>query len=265
MATVPGAKRRSATNKRMTRAAAALRRSREKSVRYMTQRACTQCDPTRWVSNRDWNIHRENFHKPGGFEFEKRKAQAQARADAVKAAEKATKDAAKAPPPRPQRPASKTKAAPGKTTTKGTPAMADTSNGTAWTSSLSRKGSQNGESGNQAAGATTSLTEGIVELFRTWAIQTPPSIPASRVDAQAAADMWRGIADALRARARAEQENNNLSSQITEPLEQAAQVASQIGDQHQEVVRRIQIQYGEVAEVLSRPDTPNATYLEQGR
>lgn len=261
MAVVPGKNRPSPTVKRMKAANAKLQKGRAATSRYFTQRACTQCDPTEWIRIGDWENHRANYHRPGGYMYEKRKANEKARAEALAAQEKAAATAAKAPPPRPARPVSRSK-----TASKGSPvAQNDTSQ--PWKSPAARNGSANGSggaTGNQAT-AATSMTEGIVEMFRTWAIQTPPSIPASRVDAQAAADMWRGIADALRARARAEQENNHMPANIVEPLEQAAQVASQIGDQHMEVVRRVESRYGEVAEVLSRPDTPDHTYLSGGR
>jgi hypothetical protein len=98
-----------------------------------------------------------------------------------------------------------------------------------------------------------------------WSILVPPSIPAARFDAQAMADTYRRSADSLRSRTRLEAEQNNLPEQVMEPLLQAATMLSQLGDLHMEVVRRIEIRYGEVAEVLARPDTPNAQYLAQGR
>lgn len=285
MAVVPGRKT-SPTVKRVKAANDKLRKAAGAAKHSMSETLCKQCDPPTWVRRLDFENHRSNFHRPGGYRFEQRKAREKAIADAAKTQEKAAKDAAKdaakaakAAPPRPtERPANKTKA---KTTQTKESTVAKTGSSTeAWSNPWKKNGSSagngssangngasgsgNGDSGN-GAGATTSMTEGIVEMFRSWAIQTPPSIPASRVDAQAAADMWRGIADALRARARAEQEQNNLSPQLTEPLEQAAQVASQIGDQHMEVVRRIETRYGEVADVLSRPDSPSSDYLKQGR
>ena len=261
-----GKRRETATQKRMKSATEKLRQGREKAGRRLTQRACTQCDPTEWVRIADWEIHRSNYHRPGGYQFEQRKARAEQAKAAQKAQAEAAKQAAKAPPARPPRQPSKTK--PTAASTRGKPTVASNGSGQ-WTSPFAGGRPDSGKQvGQQQAAAqqqaSTSVTESIVETFRLWALQTPPSIPASRVDAQAAADMWRGIADALRARVRAEQENNKIPEKCTEPLLQAAQIASQIGDQHQEVVRRIQLQYGATAELLARPDTPDVNYLKSG-
>lgn len=275
MAVVPG-KKTSPTVKRMRAAGKGLRKAAAVAKHSTTETMCRQCDPPTWVRRMDFENHRSNFHRPHGYMYEQRKQREKAIADAAKTREKAARDAAKtakAAPARPARPVNPTKPA---VKTKPVKPQGDTTvakdKTETWASpwksgrSSAGNGSSNGSSANgNGAGATTSMTEGIVEMFRSWALQTPPSIPASRVDAQAAADMWRGIADALRARARAEQEQNNIPPKVTEPLEQAAQIASQIGDQHMEVVRRIETHYGEIAEVLARPDTPNAEFLAGGR
>lgn len=262
MATVAGRKRETATAKRMKSTTEALRKRREQVGRRLTQRACTQCDPTEWVRIADWEIHRANYHRAGGYQYEQRKARAEQAKVAEKAQAEAAKQAAKAAPPRPERPASKTK--PTAASTRGKPAMAENGTGQ-WTSPLGPRGGQRGGQQPAAQQQTATVNEGIVEMFRAWALQTPPSIPASRRDAQASADMWRGIADALRTRVRMEQENNRIPEKCTEPLLAAAQALSGVGDQHMETVRRIEINYGETADILARPDTPNADYLKGGR
>lgn len=133
-------------------------------------------------------------------------------------------------------------------------------NGAQWGSQPAR--TSNGQGG--AAPAAISVTEGITQLAWTWARQVPPSIPASRVDAQASAEMWRQFADALRARARAEGEANRIPPDILEPYLQAAQAISQLGDLHMEVVKRLTQRYGQVAETLADPRTPSAEFLKGG-
>ena len=109
MSTVAGRKRETATAKRMKSTTEALRKRREQVGRRLTQRACTQCDPTEWVRIADWEIHRANYHRAGGYQYEQRKARAEQAKVAEKAQAEAAKQAAKAAPPRPERPASKTK------------------------------------------------------------------------------------------------------------------------------------------------------------
>lgn len=256
MAVVPGKKREAGLLR-------SLRRSTDSATKYMTQRMCNQCQPHRWVRNRDWTDHRENFHTAGGYEYDKRKKQTADRAEAIKNAEAAAKKAAADPTP--QRPATRPKSKAKTPQKKASPAVAKTNGATPWKSPVARKGAEPGEAGNQAAGATSSINDVIVESFRAWAVRTPPSIPAARADAQATSDMWRGAADQVRARGRHMQENDNIPAKVTEPLEAVAQLLSQIGDQHMEVVRRIETHYGEVADILARPDTPNADFLRHGR
>jgi hypothetical protein len=65
-------------------------------------------------------------------------------------------------------------------------------------------------------------------------------------------------------RVQMEMESNNLPQQVIEPYHQAATLISQLGDLHMEVVRRIDVRYKEIANILARPDTPNAEYLRGG-
>lgn len=115
------------------------------------------------------------------------------------------------------------------------------------------------------AGGGVSAPDGVASAFRVWSMRVPPSIPAARHDAQAMADAYRQSADALRMRLKLEMEQNNLPENVLEPLQQAANALSRLGDLHMEVVRRLESRYGEVADVLSRPDTPDADYLKGGR
>lgn len=115
-----------------------------------------------------------------------------------------------------------------------------------------------------AATSSPSTTEGIAQLFQTWARQVPPSIPATEADAKAAAAMWRQIADAMRMRAQLDQEQNNLPEDCVAPMVEAARRASAIGDAHMEQHRLIVRRYAEVANTLADPRSPNAEYLGQG-
>jgi hypothetical protein len=237
MAVVKGAKRKPWT----ARAAKATKKNVAIAGQYVsdktTKRLCTHCNPPLMVPIRDLDVHNGNFHKPGGYEYELRK---------LRAAQ--SKETAKAPPTpvRPPRPRNATKSQPAAAQEPPAPKQEKPV-------SVAPTGapSQNG----RASGTAPEL---IAESFRTWARQVPPSIPAARADAQAMADSYRQMADAIRMRVQMEMESNNLPQQVIEPYHQAATLISQLGDLHMEVVRRIDVRYKEIANILARPDTPNA-------
>lgn len=246
-----------ATGKRLAKASAAARHS-------ISETLCKQCDPPQWVRRMDFENHRANYHRPGGYQFERRKqrerdmkAAAQTAEQTRKQAEKAERQAAA----RAQRPTNPSK------TKENTVAQGGT-NGARWGSrgapSSNGHAPAGGGASNGGAPAAMTVTDGIVQLAWTWSRQVPPSIPASRADAQASAEMWRQFADALRARARAEAETNRIPPEVLEPYLQAAQAVSQLGDLHMEVVKRVTQRYGQVAETLADPRTPNAEFLKGG-
>lgn len=219
---------------------------------------CKQCDPPQWVRRLDYENHRANYHRPGGWQYERRKQREKDAAAAAKAAEQAAaraekdaqKQAAKA-----ARPPNKEKSVSGPT------------NGKVWPTGNQRPTPAptpaNGDS-TRSAPAAMSAADGVVQLMWTWARQVPQSIPASKADAAAAAEMWRQVADAIRARAGAEGETNRMPAHILEPYYAVAQAISQLGDAHMDVVKRIEGRYGQIAETLADPTTPSVDYLKQG-
>lgn len=234
MAVVKGAPR---PNPKLAKARSGWNATRRAVGANLGQRWCPWCKPGHWVANKQWDDHYEQVK----FALEQHRL---ARAQATKTAE--TKP--KLEVVRPERPKNNTKSAPA---VQKEPAVSST-NG-------------NGTAPAPQATMSTTAPESIAEAFRLWAIVVPPSIPGARRDAQAMADMYRQAADSLRLRMRTEAEQNNLPENVMEPLQQAATALSHLGDLHMEVVRRIELRYGEVADVLSRPDTPNAQYLAGGR
>lgn len=244
-----------ATGRAVARAAAVTKRA-------TTERLCKQCDPPVWVRARDVESHRSNYHRRGGYVFEQRKVREQAAKDAEKAAKDAAK-AAKAQPVRPpERPTNTSKVTgPSGPKKKGSKPVAQPggTNGNGSTSTASSNGN-----GQRSTSNTVTTTEAVAQLMWAWARQVPPSIPASKADAAAAAEMWRQIADALRARARLEAEQNKIPPDCLEPYTEAATRVSQVGDQHMEVVKRVTTKYGEVARTLADPRTPDADYLKGG-
>jgi hypothetical protein len=231
MAVVKGTKYRSVQVK------AAKRRwdaTRQRMGVTLGQRWCPWCRPGHWVRESQWDDHYQQV----SFRLaQERRARAVERAAAK----------VKPPRPRPERPQNHTK--PGHpASTKEIPVSQPHSNGT-----------------QPARQVSATSEDGVAEAFRMWAITPPTSIPAARFDAQAMADAYRQAGDAVRMRVRLEQEQNGLNETILEPLLQVATMLSQLGDQHMEVVRRIELRYGEVADVLARPDSPDAHYLAQGR
>lgn len=264
MATVKGARRSSPAEKRIRRAGQAMAKAAATTKRSMTERLCKQCDPPAWVRTLDMENHRANYHRPGGYMYERRKELGKQRAAAEKAQQAAAKTVRQEPARPAQRPANRSKAGPSgpAATSKGKPMPEQGgTNGSTWTSPVARS---NGTSTAGQGPAAITTTEAVVQLMWTWARQVPPSIPASKQDAAAAAEMWRQAADALRARARMEAEQNKLPPDCVEPLEQAAQLVSRIGDHHMELVKRVTTKYGEVARTLADPRTPDADYLKGG-
>lgn len=259
MAVVKGTGWQTPTHKRLRRAGKTLAKAAAKTRQATTETLCKKCDPPAWVRRGDVENHRANYHRPGGYQYELRKQ----RAEAAKDAEKATKAAAKtvkAQPARPpERPRNQSKTS---SSTKGSPVAQGGTNGSTWTSPVGRK--PQGSAGGDGGPSTLTTTEAIAQLMWTWARQVPPSIPAGKADAAAAAEMWRQIADALRARARLEAEQNKIPPDCLEPYTEAATRVSQVGDQHMEVVKRVTTKYGEVARTLADPRTPDADYLKGG-
>jgi hypothetical protein len=235
MAIVKGARR---ANPKVKAAKQRWDVTRQRMGVTLGQRWCPWCKPGHWVREAQWDAHYQQV----AFRLDQER---QARA-VEKAAAKV-----KPPPPRPERSKNSSKPAPAAhpAQQKEHPVSQPTSNGTQ-------------PARQQMSGAAP---EGVAEAFRMWAIVVPPSIPAARFDAQAMADAYRLSADALRLRVRMEQEHHNLPELILEPMLQAATMLSQLGDQHMEVVRRLEIRYGQIAEVLARPDTPDFHYLSGGK
>lgn len=237
----------------------ALRKAASTAKHSLSETLCRQCDPPVWVRRLDLENHRANYHRRGGYQYELRKKRERDIKAAATTAEQTRRQAEKAEQraaARAQRPTN-----PGKTpSTKEKTVAQGGTNGTRW-------GSRPAPAPDGAAGgapAAMTVMDGIVQLAWTWSRQAPPSIPASRADAQASAEMWRQFADALRARARAEGEANRIPPDIVEPYEQAAQLVSQLGDLHMEVVKRLVQRYGQVAETLADPRTPSAEFLKGG-
>lgn len=238
MAVLKGERRR-ATGNAAKQARAGWNTARRKLSPHVNQRWCPWCKPGHWVRLAQWDAHYQQVSFRLAQEREARKA--------------ANKPPPAPPPQRPPRPKNPTKPSP--TTRPASPKEPPVS-------------ATNGSAPAPApVGRQVSATapEGIAEAFRLWALLVPPSIPAARFDAAAMADAYRRAADSLRHRLRMELEENNLPEQCLEPYHQAANLLSQLGDLHMEVVRRVEIRYGEVAEILGRPDTPNAEYLKGGR
>lgn len=254
--------------------------SRETWAEWTGQVWCGQCRPRHWVRKRDWDTHFQQVVLRIKQEQEARKRGE----EAVKEAERiAAREAQRQQRPRNQNKAPATdggyslqSAGTGNDLwryfvanlpAEGSGAAAPTrTNGRA-----SGNGTSNSSKEQQVSQPTTngqqrmSAAENIAAAFRIWARQTPPSIPAARADARAMADSYRQVADAIRMRIRLEAEQNKLPEAVLEPLQQAATALSRLGDQHMEVVRRIEVRYGQTAEMLARPDTPSADYLKQGR
>lgn len=238
----------------------ALRKAASTAKHSMTETLCKQCDPPVWVRRLDFENHRANYHRRGGYMYERRKQRERDIKASATTAEQSRRQAEKAEQraaARAQRPTN-----PGKTTTKES-MVAGGTNGGRWGARPAAP-SSNGQQDQSGAPAAMTVMDGIVQLFWTWARQVPPSIPASRTDAQASAEMWRQAADAVRARARAEAEANRIPPDLLEPYLQVSQQLSQLGDLHMEVVKRVTQRYGQVAETLADPRTPSAEFLKGG-
>lgn len=260
MAVVKGSRHQSPTEKRLRRAGKSLAKAAAATKHATTETMCRKCDPPVWVRRGDVENHRANYHRKGGYQYELRKQRAEAAQDAEKAMKAAAKTA-KAAPARPvERPRNQSKTT--SSSTKGAPVAQGGTNGSTWTSPVARK--PQAPAGGDGGPSTLTTTEAVTQLMWTWARQTPPSIPAAKADAAAAAEMWRQIADALRHRARLEAEQNKIPPDCLEPYGEAATRVSQVGDQHMEVVKRITVKYGEVARTLADPRTPDADYLKGG-
>lgn len=246
------------TTRALRRSGAAMRKAAASARHSLTEISCKQCPPGTWVRRMDLENHRSNYHRPGGYMYERRKKVAADAKAAEQTAEKARRQAEKA-----ERQAAARAARPTNTSKKEN-AMAGGTNGARWTTPAAP--APNGQVAREprSAPAAMSATEGVAQLIWTWARQVPPSIPASRADAQASAEMWRQAADAVRARARAEGEANRIPPDLLEPYLQVAQQLSQLGDLHMEVVKRVTQRYGQVAETLADPRTPSAEFLKGG-
>jgi hypothetical protein len=240
-----------------------MRKAADSARHSLTEISCKQCPPGTWVRRMDLENHRSNYHRAGGYMFERRKKAAADAKAAEQTAEKARRDAEKA-----ERQAAARAARPTNTSKKENTMAGDKKDWWAPTNSTGAAPAAAARNGNgqaqRSAPAAMSATEGVAQLIWTWARQVPPSIPASRADAQASAEMWRQAADAVRARARAEGEANRIPPDLLEPYLQVAQLLSQLGDLHMEVVKRMVQRYGQVAETLADPRTPSAEFLKGG-
>lgn len=283
MATVAGAKRR---NKKVVAAKKGWDATRRKVGLNLGQIWCGWCKPGHWVRAAEWDQHFQQVSFRIAQEREARKRAATKPSPTVRPAER-PKNTSKTPRAenaketavrtdvltctncgRKQEGSGTTYGCPGCTEGNTKPLKGATPgpNGT-WIGTplaVKEKNVTTSTNGSAPTGSTTAQ-DAIVAAFRAWAARVPPSIPAARADANAMADCYRQVADVIRSRMRMEMETNNLPESVLEPLQQAATTVSGMGDQHMEVARRLSIRYGEVAEVLARPDTPNADFLKGGR
>ena len=116
-----------------------------------------------------------------------------------------------------------------------------------------------GGTGGGGGGDSTGMAEG----FMRWARSAPETLVGAKSDAQTITEALAAVGDALRHRMESEVDRS-IAAQCVEPYQDAMQHLQKAAEAGQEVYRRLTQRYGETAEFLARPDTPDPNYLKEG-
>lgn len=104
----------------------------------------------------------------------------------------------------------------------------------------------------------------IASSAQRWAQSPPETLSQTKADADNMGEALSGLADAFVTRQNVETDRS-IAASCVEPYQEAANLIRQAVAKVDEVHARLNQRYGEIADELAKPDTPEAEYLKEGR
>jgi hypothetical protein len=117
--------------------------------------------------------------------------------------------------------------------------------------------------GSSGGGGGASCGE-IAAAGQRWAQTPPETLSQTKADADNMGEALAGLADAFVTRQNVETDRS-IAASCVEPYQEAAHLIRQAQAKVEEVHSRLNQRYGEIADELAKPDTPEPDYLKEGR